>query len=124
MHMKNPKNLNKPKDGDFFRGIAEHLQLVWRLWKDPRINPLLKFLPLGSLVYLFSPLDMIIPVIDDIGVLWFFSYLFIELSPEEIVAEHRRDIAKTYQTKWKEQENEPKISEADIQDADFKEKIE
>lgn len=122
--MRNRKDLKKPGDGDFFRGIAEHLQLVWRLWKDPRVSPFLKILPLGSLVYLLSPLDIIIPLIDDIGVMWFFSYLFIELSPQDIVAEHRQELRNTIHATWKDKGNDPDISEEDIQDAEFKEKIE
>ena len=40
--------------GGFFQGIADHLKLVWRLWLDPRVNPLLKILPFGSLIYLLQ----------------------------------------------------------------------
>ncbi|MFN2144332.1 MAG: hypothetical protein ACK2T7_03220 [Anaerolineales bacterium] len=120
--MKIPKNMRSPKDGDFFRNIAEHFQLIWKLWQDPRVNPLLKLLPLGGIIYLISPLDMAIPVIDDVGVLWFFSYLFIELVPEDIVEEHRRSIKGTYFANWKE-DDETQFSEEDVQDAEFKEKF-
>lgn len=120
--MKNPKDMRPPKDGDFFRNVAEQAQLIWRLWRDPRVSPLLKLLPFGSLIYLVSPLDAMIPVIDDVGVIWFFTYLFIELAPEDIVEEHRRSISKTYYTKWKD-DNETNISEEDVQDAEFQEKF-
>lgn len=120
--MKIPENMRSPKDGDFFRNIAEHFQLIWKLWQDPRVNPLLKLLPLGAIVYLVSPLDMAVPVIDDVGVIWFFSYLFIELVPEDIVEEHRRSIRGTYFTSWKDKDGTD-ISEEDVQDAEFKEKF-
>ena len=120
--MKIPKDMRSPKDGDMFRNIAEHFQLIWKLWQDPRISPLLKLLPLGSIIYLISPLDMAVPVIDDVGVLWFFTYLFIELSPEDIVEEHRRSIRGTYNAKWKD-DDETHISDEDIQDAEFTEKF-
>lgn len=121
--MKDSKDLNNPRDGAFFRGIADHFKLVWALWMDPRINPLLKILPLGSILYLISPFDMALPVVDDVGLLWFFTYLFIELSPEEIVAEHRQKIASMIYSQWKESDSdEVQFSEEDIEDAEFTEK--
>lgn len=120
--MKNPKDLKSPRDSAFFRGIADHFKLVWALWTDPRVSPLLKILPLGSIIYLVSPLDMVIPVIDDVGVMWFFTYLFIELAPEDIVEEHRRNIVHTVYREWKETKDDVEFSEEDIQDAEFREK--
>lgn len=121
--MKNSDNLQPPKDSTFFREIADYLKLVWLLWTDERINPLLKILPLGSLIYMISPFDMVIPYIDDIGVVWFFTYLFIELCPEEIVEEHRQKIIKTIECEWKETTSYD-FSEDDIEDAEFEEKKE
>jgi len=121
--MKNPNNYDDLKGFAFFRGIADHFKLVWMLWMDPRINPLLKILPLGSIIYAISPFDMAIPMIDDVGVLWFFTYLFIELSPEEIVEEHRQNIINTIQRDWKETDD-VQFTEEDIQDAEFTEKTE
>jgi len=121
--MKNSDNLQPPKDSTFFREIADYLKLVWLLWTDERINPLLKILPLGSLIYMISPFDMVIPYIDDIGVVWFFTYLFIELCPEEIVEEHRQKIIKTIEREWKETTSYD-FSEDDIEDAEFEEKTE
>ncbi len=118
--MKGPKDLRQGVDGGMFRGIAEHLKLIWLLWNDPRISPFLKLLPLGSLVYLISPLDMAIPIVDDVGVMWFFTYLFIELSPQEIVEEHRRTIRNTVNAEWAKTP-QPDFEEEDIQDAEFHE---
>ena len=56
------------------------------------------------------------------GVIWFFTYLFIELAPEDIVEEHRRSISNTYYAKWKD-DDETTISEDDVQDAEFQEKF-
>jgi hypothetical protein len=118
--MKNPNKVNLPSGDNLFYNIAEHLKLVWKLWLDPRINLFLKLLPLGSLVYMVSPLDMVIPVVDDVGVLWFFTYLFIELCPEEIVEEHRREIRSTVEGKVVD--DYPDIDEGSIEDAQFREK--
>ena len=122
--MSENKEIKPPRDGTFFRGIAVHLKLVWRLMQDPRINPLLKILPLGSLIYLISPLDVVIPLIDDIGIIWFFTYLFIELCPDDIVDEHRHDIDSTIEAEWVEEKDNYSFREEDIEDAEFEEKIE
>jgi hypothetical protein len=123
--MKDSREINTPRDSNFFKGIADHLKLVWRLWQDPRITPFLKILPLGSILYLISPFDMAIPLIDDIGILWFFTYLFVELCPDEIVEEHRHAIQTTIQTEWKKEEDDDyQFQEEDIEDAHFEEKLE
>ena len=77
----------------------------------------LKLLPLGSIIYMISPLDMVIPVIDDIGVLWFFTYLFIELCPEEIVEEHLSEIRSTIEGTVVNDYSD--IDENSIEDAQF-----
>lgn len=110
------------KDGGFFRGVADQLKLIWYLWKDPRISPLLKLLPFGSIIYLISPLDIAIPVIDDVGVLLFFTNLFVELCPEDIVEEHRKTIRNTVRGEWAVKP-EIEFSEEEISDAEFKDKI-
>ena len=115
--MKNPKKVNLSSGDGLFQNIAEHLQLVWKLWLDPRISPFLKLLPLGSIIYMISPLDMVIPVIDDIGVLWFFTYLFIELCPEEIVEEHLSEIRSTIEGTVVNDYSD--IDEDSIEDAQF-----
>lgn len=107
--------------GGVFQGIADHLKLVWRLWQDSRINPFLKLLPFGSLIYVINPLDIVIPVVDDVGVVWLFTYMFIELSPQDIVEEHRAAIQTTVNAAWQE-EDEIEIKEEDIIDAEYEEK--
>lgn len=79
----------------FFRSLYDELRLIARLLKDPRVNFLLKLLPIGALVYLFSPLD-ISPVnpLDDGLVLWLGGYFFIELCPDDVVEEHRKALRK------------------------------
>lgn len=119
--MKDPEKGSQDSGEDVFYTIAEHLKLVWRLWQDPRVNPFLKLLPLGSIVYFISPLDFVIPVIDDLGVLWFFTYLFVELCPIEIVEEHRSEIRSTVEGTVVEDPLD--IDEDSIEDAQFREKF-
>ena len=104
----------------FFVNMAHTFQLVVRLMLDKRVSPWIKLLPTGALVYLLSPLDMAIPVVDDLAVLWLLTSVFIELSPEEIVEEHRQKIVNTIQRQWKEPED-VQINQEDIQDAEFTE---
>jgi len=73
----------------FFQGLGNRLRLIARLMADRRVSPLLKLIPVASLVYLVVPTDLlpIIPL-DDAAVLWLGSYLFVEMCPQEVVKEH------------------------------------
>ena len=81
----------KETNEGFFRSLYGELRLIARLLKDPRVNFLLKLLPIGALFYLFSPLDLS-PVnpLDDGLVIWLGGYFFIELCPDDVVEEHRK----------------------------------
>jgi hypothetical protein len=81
---------------------TRNLRLIWRLLTDKRVSPLLKLLPIGSLVYLVSPDFLPLNPIDDAVILWLGSYLFLELCPPELVAEHRRQIDSVIEGEWYE----------------------
>jgi hypothetical protein len=121
VYLSEPRKIDNGNKLGWLRGVADHFILVWRLWKDPRISPLLKLLPLGSLVYLVSPFDLPTPI-DDAGVIWFFTYLFIESCPPEIVAEHRAQITGTVDGRWQDSSSGRDIDEADVVDAEFRQK--
>jgi hypothetical protein len=91
-----PVPLRGPK---FIYRISDYLQLVWRLVIDPRVMLLLKGLPAVGVAYALFPLDIPLPI-DDIAVMWLASYLFIELCPPEIVAEHRTAIEQIIPANW------------------------
>ena len=76
---------------NIFATLADEIRLVMRLMADRRVNPLLKLLPIGTLLYFFIP-DLIIGPIDDALIIGVGTYLFIELCPPEIVEEHRQAI--------------------------------
>ena len=83
-------NRNRPKlTSSFFSTIADEIRLVLRLMADRRVNPLLKLLPIGTVIYFFIP-DLIIGPIDDALIVGIGTYLFIELCPPQIVEEHRQ----------------------------------
>jgi uncharacterized membrane protein YkvA (DUF1232 family) len=78
----------KQENPGFFQGLVAQLRLVLRLMGDPRVNILLKVLPVASLVYLIFP-DLLFGPLDDAAVLGLGLYLFVELCPNEVVEEHR-----------------------------------
>lgn len=80
-----------PTDGGFLHDLIQRVKLIARLIGDPRINPWLKLLPLGSVIYLFFP-DLAPGPIDDAAVLWIGTYLFVELCPPHIVQEHLEEL--------------------------------
>ncbi|MCA9985671.1 MAG: DUF1232 domain-containing protein [Anaerolineales bacterium] len=80
----------------FLQETWEQAQLVWRLFKDREVPIYLKALPIGALVYLISPLDLlpdfifppIVGQLDDFTALLAAGKLFIELSPKHVVEKH------------------------------------
>ncbi len=115
--MKKPRRLvSKPNTG-FFAELGIQARLLWRLMQDARVNPLYKLLPIASLFYLLFPLDFVGPI-DDAFVIWLGSTLFIELSPPEIVQEHRSILEPLRKG---QDEDTASIEEENIIDADFSE---
>ena len=115
--MPDPRRLVSPPTGGFFADIGNQFRLVLKLMGDPRVNPVVKLLPVGSLLYLISPFDFAIPVVDDAAVLWIASSIFVELCPPELVAEHRTALEPKPR-----KEDDIKIDEGDIVDANYKDK--
>ena len=72
-----------------------------------------------SLIYLISPLDIAIPVVDDAFVLWLANTLFVELAPDEVVQEHRNYLENEAKPK---QSSKTHIDDNDVINADYKEK--
>ena len=113
-------NLFKWPGSGFIQGISDHLKLVWRLMQDPRVPAWLKLLPFGSLLYFISPFDLPGPV-DDIGVTWLFTSIFVEMSPLDVVQEHKAEIARVIHTEWSESDT-PGQNGSEPIDAEFREK--
>lgn len=97
MDEKKPSNLTVSQKGGVVHETINHLRLIFRLMGDSRVNIFAKLIPLGALIYLVSPIDAIsIPVIgalDDAAILWLGSYVFTELCPPAVVAEHMKELA-------------------------------
>ncbi|GAB4580366.1 MAG: hypothetical protein Fur0022_31060 [Anaerolineales bacterium] len=92
-------NENKSRDittpRGIFSGISNQLKLIVRLMADPRVNPLIKTLPIGSLFYFLLFPDLAPGPLDDALVIWVGTALFVELCPPDIVKEHQETIKHT-----------------------------
>ena len=118
----NPSGPISPIPGNFISGISNQVRLILRLVADPRVSPLVKLLPIGSLVYLLVP-DLIVGPIDDATLMLFASYFFVELCPQEVVDEHRRRLGmSTAGDEPPGQGDANRPAEDDIIDAEYSEK--
>jgi uncharacterized membrane protein YkvA (DUF1232 family) len=96
MDEKKPSNLMVSQQGGVVRNVLNQLKLIFRLMGDSRVNIFAKLIPIGAMVYLFSPDPIMIPIIgvvDDAALLWLGSYVFTELCPPAVVAEHMKELA-------------------------------
>jgi hypothetical protein len=94
-----------PRNGGVFNELSIRIKLIFRLLLDNRVNPLLKLLPLGTLVYLIFP-DIIFGPVDDALLIWLGGYLFIELCPNEVVQEHMDALTQVIEGEWREVEED------------------
>jgi uncharacterized membrane protein YkvA (DUF1232 family) len=85
-----------PQQGGLLKEFLKQARLVGRLIGDRRVNGLLKFIPIASIAYLISPIDLVpglaVPLLgalDDAAIVWIGTTLFIELCPPDVVQEHR-----------------------------------
>lgn len=89
---KKPKQNMVPARGGAWQEIALRAKLIIKLIADRRVSPLAKLVPIAGLLYWISPIDLIsgipgLSAVDDVAILWFVQYLFIELCPPEVVRE-------------------------------------
>ena len=91
--------------GGLFGNLTVQIKLILRLMGDRRVNPLLKLLPIGALIYLIVP-DIAFGPIDDAFVLWLGTALFVELCPPEIVKEHRDALTSVIEGEWRDIEED------------------
>jgi hypothetical protein len=90
-----------PRSGGFFQDLGNRFRLVGRLMMDSRVNPLLKVLPIGTLIYVFSPIDLMpINPLDDAFIIWIGTTLFVELCPPEVIEEHLQSLERIVKGPW------------------------
>jgi uncharacterized membrane protein YkvA (DUF1232 family) len=107
--MAKKSNFLTNQNSGFFQDIILRLKLILRLMGDRRVNFMLKIIPVGALIYLVSPVDLIpaavLPVIgalDDAAVLWLGATLFVALCPDDVVQEHMNALKKVVPGTWRD----------------------
>jgi uncharacterized membrane protein YkvA (DUF1232 family) len=93
MANKNSDRLTVRPSGGVVKDLVLRLKLIVRLMGDRRVNPILKLLPVASLVYLVFPFDLIsvipgVSALDDVAIVSLGAYMFIEFCPPDVVQEH------------------------------------
>jgi hypothetical protein len=110
-----------PRDTRFLTGLTNRIKLIYRLLMDPRVNMLLKALPISSLVYFLFP-DLMPGPIDDAVMIWLSTYLFVELCPPEVVEEHVREINRVITGEFKDADaSRNEVIEGEVIDAEYRE---
>ena len=106
--------------GGIFHDLSNRIKLIVRLMSDPRVSPLLKLIPVGALIYLIFP-DLAPGPIDDAAVLWMGAYLFVELCPPDVVAEHLAKMQGTIPGELRDvPDPEPVAKDEEIIDGEFR----
>ena len=120
---KKTRNFLSTQHSGFFQDLVVRIKLVMRLMSDRRVNFFLKLLPIASLVYLVSPIDLapglalpIIGALDDAAVLWIGLSLFTSLCPDEVVQEHLNALQNVIPGTWRETSEESEIVEVEPRD--------
>jgi hypothetical protein len=110
------RDITNPKGG-VIQDFLLRIKLVLRLMADPRVNMLVKAIPVAAILYLLGFPDLAPGPVDDAGVIWFGMYLFVELCPPEVVEEHMAALKGASPDLWQDQ-----VSSSDeIIDVDFRE---
>jgi uncharacterized membrane protein YkvA (DUF1232 family) len=97
MNKRSPQSII-PSKGGILQEITLRTKLLFKLMGDRRVNPWAKLVPIAGLIYWISPLDLIsgipgLSAVDDVAVVWFAQYMFIELCPPEVVSELSKQLA-------------------------------
>lgn len=76
--------------------LFENAQVAWKLIRDPRLSPWIRFgLPLLAGAYLLMPIDILpdaflgLGQLDDLAVIWIAMQLLLRLAPDDIVSQYR-----------------------------------
>lgn len=105
--------------GGVLADLVGRIKLILRLMADKRVNPWIKVLPLSSALYFIIP-DIAPGPIDDMAIIWFGMYLFLEMCPPDIVQEHMDMLGLASEERRGEvngsQQNPGKIVDGEIRD--------
>jgi hypothetical protein len=113
----NPNRKMIPRSGGFLQDLAGRFRLIGRLMMDSRVSPFLKALPVATLVYVFSPVDLLsLNPLDDAFFIWAGTTLFVELCPPDVVQEHTQALQQIATGQWKDFQ---RPSKEEIVDGEF-----
>jgi uncharacterized membrane protein YkvA (DUF1232 family) len=82
----------------FWMNLFNSFRVAWRLMWDSRVPASAKLVPILTVLYILSPIDLVPDVIvglgqlDDIAILLLGTQLFIAVSPKDIVERIRAEI--------------------------------
>jgi uncharacterized membrane protein YkvA (DUF1232 family) len=106
--MAKKQDILRNQSSGFYQDLILRIKLIIRLMGDRRVSTWLKLIPIGALIYLISPIDLIpgavipfIGALDDAAVLWIGATLFVTLCPEEVVQEHMSSLQKVIPSTWR-----------------------
>ena len=109
--------LQNPDKG-IVQDVVLRVKLILRLMADNRVNFFLKLLPVGAVIYLVSPVDLLpgalipfIGALDDAAVLWLAAGLFVNFCPERVVQEHLDALQKVVPGIWRDSRPEDETGE-------------
>jgi uncharacterized membrane protein YkvA (DUF1232 family) len=92
----NKRQRDPERVGNALVRVFQNSKLVWKLMGDGRVPIGLKLIPIASIFYLLSPIDLIPdPIIglgqlDDVAVILLALKFFVDLCPKAVVEFHRR----------------------------------
>lgn len=115
-------NMLTPSNPGFFQDILLRIKLIYRLMGDRRVNPFLKLLPVGALLYFIIP-DLAIGPLDDAAVLGLASYLFIELCPDAVVQEHMGKMRLNSKPQTEQTKDGDLVIDAEFEEKDSEDKM-
>lgn len=75
--------------------LVNNVRLAWRLLRDPLVPTWTKLIPLGAILYVLLPTDLVPDIflffgqLDDLGVLLLALRAFLNLCPAQVVQRHR-----------------------------------
>lgn len=90
-----PSSSEIRESAGFAGGLLRQSRLAWRLFRDSRVPGWVKVIPIGALIYLISPIDLIpglvvpgLGQVDDLVLLLLALKAFVDVSPPGVVREH------------------------------------
>ena len=107
------------RSGGFLQDLANRARLIGRLVMDSRVNPFLKILPVGALLYVVFPDLLPLNPVDDAFVLWLGTSLFVELCPHEVVQQHLQALQSAAPEGW--QRTTPPGANEEVVDGEYQE---